>query len=332
MTRDSVIAVYEEYGGPLTRHGTFSLEARNLVVKYFTRVWNYDYGIKWIFHEDGTIDLRTELTGIVGIKGVNRTTDAPGSPDETADGNYFGTLVAPHVEAVNHQHYFSFRLDLDVDGTENLVEEMNTVVVPSSPNNLYENGFVRQMSLIKSESEGHRNLNASSNRSWMIADSKAVNSLGQMKSYMLMPGGNTVPYSLAGSGARRMADFLESNLWVTAYKENEFHSAGEYPNTRGKSDGLRQWTNDDENLVGKDLVVWYNLGITHMVRPEEWPIMNTHTLGFSLVPFGFFDSNPAIKKRRQAEKVIVQGKTVPPDLSLCVPLPAEKIMVRTVNR
>ena len=166
----------------------------------------------------------------------------------------------------------------------------------------------------------------------MVADSKAVNSLGQMKSYMIMPGGNTVPYSVAGSPARRMADFLESNFWVTAYKENELHSAGEYPNSRGISDGLREWTRDNENLVGKDLVVWYNLGITHMVRPEEWPIMNTHTLGFSLVPFGFFESNPAIKKRHVAKKVIVKGNPVPPDLSLCVPLPAENMSMRTVNR
>ena len=87
MKLDSVIAVYEEYGGPITRHGRFSHEARNLVVKYFTRVWNYDYGLKWIFHEDGTIDLKAELTGIVGIKGVNRTSDLPGGPDETFNGN-----------------------------------------------------------------------------------------------------------------------------------------------------------------------------------------------------------------------------------------------------
>ncbi|MEP7322562.1 MAG: hypothetical protein ABI761_11615, partial [Saprospiraceae bacterium] len=172
---DSIVAVYEEASNPLTRHGRFSLEARNIVVKYFTRAWNYDYGIKWIFHEDGSIDLKAELTGVVGIKGVNRINDLPGGPDKTYKGNYYGTLVAPHVEAVNHQHFLSFRLDLDVDGTENLVEEMNTITEPPSPNNTYNNGFVRQMSLIKNESEGHRKLNPSSERHWMIADSKSVN-------------------------------------------------------------------------------------------------------------------------------------------------------------
>jgi Cu2+-containing amine oxidase len=31
---DSVVAVFEEYPGPITRHGKFAHDARNLVVKY----------------------------------------------------------------------------------------------------------------------------------------------------------------------------------------------------------------------------------------------------------------------------------------------------------
>jgi primary-amine oxidase len=147
-----------------------------------------------------------------------------------------------------------------------------------------------------------------------------VNSLGQMKSYMIMPGSNALPYAGSGSGPRKMADFLENQVWVTAYKENEAHPAGDYPNTRGMKDGLPQWTSDKEDLVGKDVVIWYNQGITHIVRPEEWPIMNTHVMGFTLAPFGFFDHNPIISSNGPAGNV-VSGKPVQPDVSLCVPLP-----------
>ncbi len=329
---DSIIAVYEELSGTLTRHGRFSRPARSLVVKYFTRVWNYDYGVKWIFHEDGTIDLRAELTGIVGIKGVNRDSDVPGGNDNTFGGDYYGTLVAPHVEAVNHQHFMTFRVDLDVDGTENLVEEMNTVTVPPVKENVYNNAFARKSSLIKNEADGHRSLNPSSNRHWMVADAKATNSRGQMKSYMIMPGSNTLPYSGIPSGQRKMADFLESQVWVTAFKENERHPAGEYPNTRGIKDGLTSWISDDQDLVSKDVVLWYNLGVTHLVRPEDWPIMNTHTLGFSLVPFGFFESNPVVETKDAERKRKLKGPPIPPDLSLCVPLPRDERSVSIVGR
>jgi primary-amine oxidase len=321
---DSVIAIYEEFGGPLTRHGQFSHPARNIVVKYFTKIWNYDYGFKWIFHENGTIDLAAELTGIVGIKGVQRTTDAPGSNDDSFNGTYYGTLVAPHVEAGNHQHFFSFRLDLDVDGPENIAEEMNTVPVDAGKTNPWNNGYVKQMSLIRNESDGQRNLNAGSNRHWMIADSKSVNSLGQQKSYVLMPGHNSSPYAASGSGPRKMADFLESQVWMTAFKDNESYPAGDYPNTRGIKDGLPAMASDNENLQGKDIVLWYNLGITHIVRPEDWPIMNVHTIGFTLMPFGFFDQNPVIKDGRKISVPKPAGQVTLPDVTLCVPLPKDR--------
>lgn len=316
---DSAIAVYEEYGGPKTRHGTFALESRNLVIKYYTTIANYDYAFKWIFQEDGQIDFETELTGIVGIKAVNRVTDAPGKEDDSYNGAYFGTLVAPHVEAVNHQHFFSFRIDLDVDGMENLVEEMNTNALPRGPANPWNNAFVMQMSLIRNEKEGMRNLNAASNRHWMIANANATNSLGQQKSYVLMPGHNASPLALPGSGPRKMADFLENQVWATAYNEDEIYPAGEYPNSRGIVDGLPSWVSDNQGLVKKDVVLWYNMGITHIVRPEDWPVMNIHTMGFSLKPFGFFDSNP-VADNGGAKKVVV-ATNMPPDVTMCVPLP-----------
>ena len=67
-------------------------------------------------------------------------------------------------------------------------------------------------------------------------------------------------------------------------------------------------------------MLWYNLGITHIVRPEEWPIMNTHTMGFSLVPFGFFERNPAIVTKR-GQKNTEASRVLRPDLKSCAPLP-----------
>ena len=50
----------------------------------------------------------------------------------------------------------------------------------------------------------------------------------------------------------------------------------------------------DHRRVDTDLVVWYSFGVTHFVRPEDWPVMPVEYTGFVLMPFGFFDRNPAL--------------------------------------
>ena len=41
-------------------------------------------------------------------------------------------------------------------------------------------------------------------------------------------------------------------------------------------------------------MLWYTFGVTHFVRPEDWPVMPVEYTGFLLSPFGFFDRNPAL--------------------------------------
>ena len=43
-----------------------------------------------------------------------------------------------------------------------------------------------------------------------------------------------------------------------------------------------------------DVVLWYTFGVTHFVRPEDWPVMPVEYTGFLLSPVGFFDRNPSL--------------------------------------
>ena len=60
--------------------------------------------------------MRVGATGIDALKGVAtaRMSDATAAADTK-----HGTLVAPNLVAVHHDHYFNFRLDLDIDGAAN---------------------------------------------------------------------------------------------------------------------------------------------------------------------------------------------------------------------
>jgi primary-amine oxidase len=92
----------------------------------------------------------------------------------------------------------------------------------------------------------------------------------------------------------RRAAFATSNLWVTPYAHDERRAAGDFPNQHSGGDGLPRWTAQDRPIVDRDIVLWYTFGVTHIPRPEDWPVMPVEYAGFSLVPVGFFDRNPAL--------------------------------------
>lgn len=291
---DSSIAVFEEYGGVLWRHDNHSRRATNLAIKYYITAGNYDYGFKWIFKEDGVITVDTELNGIAHIRGVVRETDKPGSEDESYKGRYFGTMVTPHVEANNHQHFFVYRLDMDVDGQTNSVAEMNSISVPKGLENPYGNSLISEMTMLKTEQQAQRNANASSSRSWMVMNHNVHNEQGHMSSYMLMPSAGITPLAEKGSSLYNRAEVLYHHFWATPYQADELYPAGEFPASNQKHAGLPTWTEADRSLEKTDLVTWYVAGVTHIVRPEEWPIMNQHTVSMTLMPFGFMSRNPVI--------------------------------------
>jgi primary-amine oxidase len=104
------------------------------------------------------------------------------------------------------------------------------------------------------------------------------------------------PTLLAGpeSYVAKRARFATKNLWVTPLAEDERHAAGRYPSQSQGEDGLPAYTAGNRSIANTDVVLWHTFGVTHIVRPEDWPVMPVERTGFSLVPTGFFDRNPAL--------------------------------------
>ena len=82
---------------------------------------------------------------------------------------------------------------------------------------------------------------------------------------------------------------------------DERRAAGEFPNQHAGGAGLPAWTSADRPIVDTDVVLWYTFGVTHLPRPEDWPVMPVDTVSFWLKPFGFFDRNPALDVPRPQE-------------------------------
>ncbi len=223
-----------------------------------------------------------------------KATDAAKATGHGREDDPFGHIVAEGLVAVHHQHFFNFRLDLDVDGTENSVTELATEALPEGPENPDGNAFVMKETVLRSEREARRQLNLVSGRKWKVVNPLAKNALGHPVGYLLLPGENTVPYASANSSVRKRAGFLDAHLWATRYDPTQMHAAGDYPTMSPGGDGLPRWSAADRPLVSQDVVLWYTLGLTHTPRPEDWPVMPSRRVGFVLVPCGFFSRNPAL--------------------------------------
>jgi primary-amine oxidase len=263
--------------------------ARELVATWNCWIGNYIYGFDWIFKLDGSIEVKVNLTGTT----LNRGTDA--QPEESASKvakDASGTLVS----APNHQHFLNFRLDLDVDGTNNTLMEMEAA---NLPNTGFKNSFAATMQHL--ETEGYRDVNPMGIRHWHVESATAKNPYGKFTSYALEPSSFAIPYSAPDFPGLLRAEFARHAFWYTRYKEGEIYAAGNYPNQGASPDGVGVYTTPAEPIRGEDIVVWYTTGFTHLAKPEDYPVMPTETVGFKLQPRGFFTQNPALEISDQVE-------------------------------
>jgi primary-amine oxidase len=284
----NAICLHEEDYGVLWKHTDMfngmaeTRRSRRLVISFFLTIGNYDYGFYWYLYLDGTIQLESKATGIVFTSSYR------------GDDHPYATEIAPGLGAPFHQHLFSARLDMAVDGDRNTVHEVDAVRVPVSDTNPYGNAFTRRSTPITRESEAARVADGTVGRVWHVLNPEKTNRLGQPVGYALHP--ENLPLMLAdeSSSIHQRATFGTKSLWVTQYDPAERYAAGDFVNQHPGAAGLPAFVQADRPLEGEDVVLWHTFGLTHFPRPEDWPVMPTDYAGFTLKPVGFFDRNPAL--------------------------------------
>jgi primary-amine oxidase len=285
----NAICIHEEDFGILWKHRDDRTarhdvaRSRRLVVSCVATVGNYEYGFYWLFYQDGTIAFEGKLTGIMHTAGVPVGGAGPHS-----------TEVAPGVAAGYHQHFLTARLDMDVDGQDNVAVEVEAAPVPAGPANEDGSAFVSERRVLSRESEAMRTVSPLTARRWRVESARRRNRMGGATSFELVPGDTVAPMAQPDSQFRQRARFLDHSLWVTPYAADERYPAGDHPNQHAGGDGLSRWTEADRPLEGEDVVLWYTFGAHHVPRLEDWPVMPVAYCGFHLRPVGFFDRSPAL--------------------------------------
>ena len=294
LAQRGVVCIFERpTGAPLWRHeelanGTIEVRPNvELVVRTAPVVGNYDYIIDYVLDRAGGINVRLGAYGIDATKGVAATKLS--DPSATQDTMY-GSLISSRLIAVNHDHYMSFRLDMDVDGTENrFVEDRYKVEI--NPDKTRKSLWRARSEVVPVEGPIDIPLNAAQFR---VESSTRTNKLGYPTSYQLMAEHTATSILSKEDAIQKRAAFTDYTLWASAYSPDEKYSSGTYPNQNPQVEGLPAWVTAKRSIKDRDLVVWYTIGFRHIPRTEDWPAMPALWHGFGLRPFNFFDRNPGL--------------------------------------
>lgn len=293
--RQRTACLFERNAGDVmwrhTRGGGQLNEARprtDLVLRMYMNAGNYDYLFDWVFQQDGSLVVNLGATGMDQVKA------ASGTPRD----NDYGRLIASKLVGVNHSHFFSFRLDLDVDGAANslLVDRLKTETLPAD--NPRRSVWRVETMAAATEKDGMRMAPMSAPEIWRIVNPAVAN-----------PFGWPVGYEIEGHGAmslmtpddymRKRAGFVDHTLWVTPYAPGELYASGDYPTNSVAGDGLVKWTAANRPIANTDLVAWLTLGFHHVPKPEDWPVMPVAWHSFAIRPVGFFARNPSLDLPRR---------------------------------
>ena len=209
-TIERCICLHEEDAGMSWKHFDMRTDrtevrrARKLVISSISTIGNYEYASYWYLHQDGRMEYEMKATGI-----INTAACLPGQPGK------FGTEVAPGIVGHIHQHVFSARLDMEVDGPNNTVTECDTLAIPTGPENPYGNAFFVQETALTSELGARRDFDFGKMRFWKITNPNKQNWVGTPTAYKLEARSSVQPFTDPDSPSGKRGRFLQHQLWVT---------------------------------------------------------------------------------------------------------------------
>ncbi|CAK1362771.1 unnamed protein product [Cercospora beticola] len=255
---------------------------RQLVIQCTATVANYEYILAFILDQAANLHIEVKATGIVSTMPIRKGLHVP-----------WGTTVAPGVLAANHQHLFCVRIDTNLDGQKNTIQYDDCEAVVNEPD-IDPFGCAFRVRSTPITQPGGYDLDLTKSRTYKIINPSHINRIsGKPVGYKLHP----VPSQMMMMGPHtfnlRRGIFTSKPIWVTKYRDDELWAAGEFTNQSREDTGLAIWAKRDEGTVDEDVVLWHTFGVTHVTRPEDFPVMPSEKMTVMLKPTSFFEVCPS---------------------------------------
>lgn len=307
--RSNMICVFESYSGDIGwRHAESpitGIEIREvrpkvtLVVRMAASVANYDYIVDWEFQTDGLIRIKVGLSGILMVKGTPYETMNQVPNQE----NLYGTLLSENVIGVIHDHYVTFYLDMDIDGSDNSFVKVNLQRQHNSPDESPRRSYLKATRHVaKTEKEAQVKLKLYDPSEFHVINPSKKTRVGNPVGYKVVPGGTAASLLDLDDPPQKRGAFTNNQIWVTPYNRTEQWAGGLFVYQSQGDDTLAVWSERDRPIENKDIVLWYTLGFHHIPCQEDFPVMPTVSSSFDLKPVNFFERNPILRVPPMVQK------------------------------
>ncbi|CAM0907751.1 unnamed protein product [Alopecurus aequalis] len=306
--RENMICVFERYAGDIAwRHSESPItgmdirESRpkvTLVARMAASVANYDYIMDWEFQMDGLIRIKVGLSGILMVKGTPYAHMNQVRQNE----EMYGTLLSENVIGVIHDHYVTFRLDMDVDGADNSFVRVEMARQDTAPGESPRRSYLKATRHVAStENDAKVRMKLYEPAEYHVINPTKKTRVGNPVGYKVVPAGTAASLLDPEDPPQKRGAFTNNQIWVTPYNKSEEWAGGLFVYQSKGEDTLATWSERDRPIENKDIVLWYTLGFHHVPCQEDFPIMPTVSSSFDLKPVNFFESNPILRQRPTQE-------------------------------
>ena len=259
--------------------------SRRLVVSSIATVGNYEYGFYWYFYLDGSIQLEVKLTGIMSTRRSRRRAErrtrrrsrpglaAPCTSTCSAPGST-STSTGPSTRCTRSTSSRCRRRRQPV-GQRVRAGRHAPATASSRPR--------RDVDPARS-----RRGRSSTPRAQRPRPAGRLQARARARRRRCWPARGS---SIAAPGRVRHRRTSGSR----PYAPDERRAGRRLPEpARRRRRPAARGRRPTARWSDTDVVVWHTFGVTHVPRPEDWPVMPVEYCGFRLAPVGFFDRNPAL--------------------------------------